>query len=161
MAMYNFVSTGFDAPEISLTSASQYVYRFGGHYKPKAGELPFDTTGEWDVDKLKFESITDFAGVDAPVVYMSAKIISDTAAAEMPAGLVDVKQDMTPTDDDVEIRWTGREISRARDVIECHVNGCPSATETVALWRAYWVALRMHVKNPVGAIGARPTAPDA
>jgi len=158
---YNYVSTGFSDPELTLSTGKETILRYGVHYQPKS-ELPFDTVGEWDIDKLNFDLVENFKGREPPISYKSKLLISDSAVLEMPAGTVEVIDDCCvdgPSLETIECAWAKGEITLIEEQIACHSNGCPDANHTESECKAYWVSLRAHIKNN-GAFEDRPPKPE-
>lgn len=165
---------GVDSPEIEFTSSTGtlFVAPLGVTKKVDPNAVPFTTTGDWDVDRTNFLTITDYTGLDAPFDYKHCREASQATATligfEFCQEVTDDFFDV-PLQSDIdaaaieraEIDWASPEIIRSREMLDCHLFGCGTATETQQEWADYWVALRLHKATPVGLLANRPTAPDA
>lgn len=172
MKYHNFL--GVDSPAINFTNESETVFvaPLGIEKKVNPASLPFSTSGDWDTDSANFLSIFDYTGLDAPVDYKHAREITLATTALLPDNYweevdddffnIPTQQEIDDHDLEVtEIQWANGEISRSREMLDCHAFGCTDATETEQDWKDYWVALRAHIKAPVGLLANRPAAPDA
>lgn len=154
--MYNLNTNGVDSPELSFSADEQTILRRGLFYKAK--NTPFDTTGDWEVDKANFAVILDFTDLQDPVPYLEMKYLPTASADLMEGGIVELTDEQVngPSALTLERQWVSSELKWCDDnlrYVECAGEGETRGKGTATETRQYKVKLRNHAQ------GDRPTRP--
>jgi hypothetical protein len=144
-------------PVISFASGDdkKIIDLIGKVFKPNADNFPFETTGDWSIDRVNFTEIDDISDKNlskykSSTTYRHLKFTSEADKEALPEGLVVAFEDEVfdgPNNIQIGEMLVKQELEVADEHIKYHEDDDDDKVSTMSEWRKYRRDLRKYKKN--------------